>query len=119
MKYMILCFQITSSQEDLITFLNFLGSSLVSPQNFQKHQIAVHYKLCNTLRHTLVHAKGKTLRHKLDSVVYDIQCGQNVAQTKTYQQDATRELSPAYWSQITQGEKGEFVFFGNMSHPSK
>lgn len=85
----------------------------------KKHQITVHYKLCNTLRHMFVHAEDKTLRHKLDNAVYDIQCRQDVAQTKTYQQEATTELSTAHWSQITQGEKGEFVFFGNMSHRSK
>lgn len=70
----------------------------------KKHQIAVHYKLCHTLRHALVHTEDKTLTNytKLDNAVYDVHCRQNVF--------ATRERPPAHWSQIMQGGERRVCF---------
>uniref|UniRef100_A0A1A8DK57 GIY-YIG domain-containing protein n=1 Tax=Nothobranchius kadleci TaxID=1051664 RepID=A0A1A8DK57_NOTKA len=43
---------------------------------FSKHNIPVYFRPSNTLRQKLVHPKDKTLKHKLNNVVYAVQCSE-------------------------------------------
>ncbi|KAL3972435.1 transcription elongation factor S-II [Sarotherodon galilaeus] len=43
---------------------------------FSKHDIPVYFRPSNTLRHKLVHPKDKTPKHRLNNVVYAVQCSE-------------------------------------------
>ncbi|XP_065326070.1 uncharacterized protein LOC135932513 [Pelmatolapia mariae] len=43
---------------------------------FSKHDIPVYFRPSNTLRQKLVHPKDKTPKHKLNNVVYVVQCSE-------------------------------------------
>ena len=46
---------------------------------FPKHNIQVHFRPCNTLRQKLVHPEDNSPKHKLNNVVYPVQCSEECA----------------------------------------